>query len=63
MAQHWTLAQIQAIFATQVQNLKPYQLNALMDALARTSHVEDPDYLNGADESTIGTIFASGNNP
>lgn len=57
--QHWTLAQIQAAESTTLGNLKPYQIYAIVDALGRTPHVDDPDYMNGSGESTISTIFST----
>jgi hypothetical protein len=60
MAQHWTNAQIQTALAKTTQNLKPFELKALMDALKRTPHAEDADGRNGANESTLGVIFPGG---
>ena len=63
MAQHWTNAQIETCLALTVGNIKPYQLNALQDALSRVPYVEDPDGSNGSDESTLTSIFSNGLNP
>lgn len=60
MAQHWTSAQLQAIMSTNIGALKPYQLKAVMNALDRVPHTEDPDGSNGADEKTIAQIFPNG---
>ncbi len=64
MAQHLANSDIQTILAKTVSNIKPYELKALRDALKRIQHVEDGDGQSGANESTLGTIFAStGPNP
>jgi hypothetical protein len=60
MAQHWTNAQIQTALAKTAQNLKPYEVKALADALKRTPHAEDADWQNGANELTLGVIFPGG---
>ena len=64
MAQHWTNAQIQTALAKTVQNLKPYEVKALTDALKRMPHVHDIDGQSGATELTLGAIFpVGGSNP
>jgi hypothetical protein len=64
MSQHWTNTQVQTALAKTVSDLKPYEMKALMNALKRVSHVEDGDGQDGANESTLGTIFPStGPNP
>jgi hypothetical protein len=60
MAQHWTNAQIQTALAKTTQDLKPYELKALVDALKRTPHAVDSDWQNGSNESTLGVIFPVG---
>lgn len=60
MAQHLTSAQIQTLLAMTVGNLKPFQFNALADALERVPHVEGPDGATGSAESTLTVIFPNG---
>ena len=61
MAQHFTQAQIQTVLAKTGSAMKPYELNALMDALNRLQHVEAGDGQNGAGELTLGAIFVASN--
>lgn len=45
--------------ATLVKDLKPYQLQGLLDSLSRVPHVRSQDHAAGATESTLGVTLAS----
>jgi hypothetical protein len=67
MAHHLaTNAQVQAVLVKTVSNLKPAEVAALVDLLARTVYTKAPDEgsaasgFPGSTEATLGTIFPSG---
>ena len=42
-----------------LRDIKPYQFDALKDALSRVKHVRNHDAAAGSGESTVGTILAT----
>lgn len=62
MATHLKSAALQTLLGKTAGQLKPGDLDDLLDALARINSKQGPDY-NRAGEPTLGTLFPSGMNP
>ncbi len=61
---HLTNAELQTLMAKTVINIKPFEVNQLIDALSRVKYTQGTDADAGSTESTLGTIFpVSGLNP
>jgi hypothetical protein len=60
MALHLTSAQLQTLLAKTVSAIKPYEVEALNDALRRVPYVCGTDADAGSKESTLAVIFPNG---
>ena len=50
------------IASTTAGNLKPWHIKQIAELLKRKVNAHQADYLNGANESTLATIFGDGLN-